>query len=310
MAEAILFNIAGEIISKLASLVLQETKLWWAVQEELDKLRTTVSTIQAVLLDAEEKYSHSHEVKVWVESLKEAFYDADDLLDEFSTDVLLKQMMTGNKIVKEVRLFFSRSNQFAYGLKMAHKIKKVRSKLDGIAANKKFLLNELPERKLPLFEEREQTHSSLPQIVVGREKDKKEIVDFLLSMGLLQIRIVGREKDKKEIVDFLLSSSYGEDASIISIVGIGGLGETTLAQLAYNDETVKSNFELKMWVCICDNFEVKIIVEKILESLDGEKPKNLEMNTLKDRLHKKINEKNIYLFWMIYGMRILKNGLS
>ncbi|KAF2319470.1 hypothetical protein GH714_016118 [Hevea brasiliensis] len=271
MAEAILFNIAGGIVSKLASPSLQETKLLWAVQEELDKLRTTVSTIQAVLLDAEKKYSQSHEVKVWVESLKEAFYDADDLLDEFSTDVLLKQMMTSNKMVKEVRLFFSSSNQFAYGLKMARKIKKLRSKLDGIAANKKFLLNELPEKKLPMLEEREQTHSSLPQVVVGREKDKKEIVNFLLS------------------------SSCRENVSIISIVGIGGIGKTTLAQLAYNDETVKSNFELKMWVCISENFGVKIIVEKILESLIGEKPKNLEMNTLKDRFHEKINGKKYLL---------------
>ncbi|KAF2319463.1 hypothetical protein GH714_016076 [Hevea brasiliensis] len=178
----------------------------------------------------------------WVDSLKDAFYDADDLLDEFSTDVLVKRMMTGNKMVKEVRLFFSSSNPFVYGLKMAHKIGKVRSKLDETVANRKFHLDEIAA---PMVEEREQTHSSLPLVVVGREDDKKKIIDFLLS------------------------SSYGENVSIISIVGVGGLGKTTLAQLAYNDVRVKSYFELKMWVCISENFDVKIVVEKILESLDG-----------------------------------------
>ncbi|KAF2319468.1 hypothetical protein GH714_016104 [Hevea brasiliensis] len=143
MAEAILFNIAGRIISKLASPALQETKLWWGVNEELEKLRRTVSTIQAVLLDAEE-------------------------------NVLLKQMIIGNKMVKEVRLFFSSSNPFVYGLKMAHKIENVRSKLDEIAASKKFHLDKLPEKTFPMIGERKQTHSSLPQVVVGREDDKRK----------------------------------------------------------------------------------------------------------------------------------------
>ncbi|XP_057989411.1 putative disease resistance protein RGA3 [Hevea brasiliensis] len=273
MADAIILSdIAVEIIKKLGSLVLQETRLWWGVKEELEKLRGTVSTIQAVLLDAEEQYSQSHQVKVWVDSLKEVFYDAEDLLDEFSTDVLLKKMMTGNKMVKEVCFFFSSSNPFVYGLKMAHKIEKVRSKFNEIAANQKFCLDKLPEKTFPMLEERDQTHSSLPQVVVGRENDKKVIVEFLLS-----------------------NSNCGENVSIFSIVGSGGLGKTTLAKLAYNDEMVKSNFELKMWVCISDKFDVKIIVEKILESLDREKPKNLEMNTLKDLLLEKINDKKYLL---------------
>ncbi|KAF2319478.1 hypothetical protein GH714_016204 [Hevea brasiliensis] len=225
MAEAILFNIAGRIISKLASPALQETKLWWT-GESTRSLRNSGGQFQPSRLCFLMQRSN----------------------------VLLKQMIIGNKMVKEVRLFFSSSNPFVYGLKMAHKIENVRSKLDEIAASKKFHLDKLPEKTFPMIRERKQTHSSLPQVVVGREDDKKKIIDFLLS------------------------SSHGEDVSIISIVGIGGLGKTTLAQLAYNDATVKSNFKLKIWVCISENFDVKIIDEKILESLD-EKPKNLEMNT-------------------------------
>ncbi|KAB2006807.1 hypothetical protein ES319_D11G373300v1 [Gossypium barbadense] len=85
-----------------------------------------VSSIKAVVLDAEERSVTSHLVKDWLEKLKDVLYDADDLLDDFSTEALRKDLMGGNKLTKEVRLFFSSSNQFAYGLKMGKKIKALR----------------------------------------------------------------------------------------------------------------------------------------------------------------------------------------
>ncbi|MBA0878364.1 hypothetical protein Goshw_002226 [Gossypium schwendimanii] len=62
-------------------------------------------------------------VKDWLEKLKDAFYAADDWLDDFSTEALRKDLLSRNKLMKEVCLFFSSSNQFAYGAKMGHQIK-------------------------------------------------------------------------------------------------------------------------------------------------------------------------------------------
>jgi predicted AAA+ superfamily ATPase len=82
--------------------------------------------------------------------------------------------------------------------------------------------------------------------------------------------VIGREDDKKAIIERLFYDNVEENISIIPIVGIGGLGKTTLAQLIYNDENVKKEFELKLWICISDNFDVKKIVKQILESLKDE----------------------------------------
>ena len=94
-------------------------------------------------------------------------------------------------------------------------------------------------------------------------------------------------------------------------MGIGGLGKTTLAQFVYNDENVNKHFEQKMWVCLSDAFELKIIVEKIIASATGKKPEGLHIDQLQKLLRENIDKKkNAYLCWMICGMKVITNGMN
>ncbi|KAB1226535.1 putative disease resistance protein RGA4 [Morella rubra] len=141
MAEGLLFSIAEGILGRLGSPTLQELGLLWGVKDELEKPQDTVSTIKVVLLDAQEKQAGDNAVKNWLARLNDVVYEADDLLDDFSTEGLLREMMTqGRKKTKQVLIFFSKSNQLAYRLKMGHKIKKIKEKLDGIEADRQFHL--------------------------------------------------------------------------------------------------------------------------------------------------------------------------
>ena len=144
MAEGALIKVAEGIIGQLGNLALKEIGLLWGVKAELEKLGNTVSTIEAVLLDAKEQQWQNHTIKYWLGKMKDVLYEADDLLDGFSTDVLRQEVMTQNKMPKEVRIFFSKSNQLAYGFKMGHKIKAIRERLDAIAADRRFHLEERP----------------------------------------------------------------------------------------------------------------------------------------------------------------------
>ncbi|KAM3684880.1 hypothetical protein ACJW31_11G076300 [Castanea mollissima] len=262
MADGVFFDLSWKVLEVLHSLLHQEIKLAYGVKAELGYVDSTVSTIQAVLLDAENQGSHNYEIKDWLRKLKDFFLDADDLLDDFSTEALLQKLMTGSKITKEVRIFFSSSNQLAYYLKMGHRIKAVRERLNAFADDRV---------KFGLIENRIE-----PQV----NNRNRETYSFVLEED-----VAGRDDDKKEIIKLLFDTNVVENVSIIPIVGIGGLGKTTLVQLIYNDENVKNNFEPKLWICVSDNFDVKQIVKQILESMkmNGKNLKNLLMGGARGR---------------------------
>uniref|UniRef100_A0A2N9EUR0 Disease resistance N-terminal domain-containing protein n=1 Tax=Fagus sylvatica TaxID=28930 RepID=A0A2N9EUR0_FAGSY len=117
MAEAISFGLTRKIIEKLGTMALEEIGSTWAVKDELKKLKNTVSTIQALLQDAEEQQEKNHQVGDWVMKLRDAVYDVDDLLCDFSTEELQRRVMGGHKMAKKVRTFFSGSNNLFFILR-------------------------------------------------------------------------------------------------------------------------------------------------------------------------------------------------
>ena len=77
--------------------------------------------------------------------------------------------------------------------------------------------------------------------------------------------VIGRDGDKKEIIELLLVSNVETvgNVSIVSLVGFGGFGKTTLAKSVFNDELIKKHFDLHMfWVCVTDSFDLRSLLGK------------------------------------------------
>jgi hypothetical protein len=84
--------------------------------------------------------------------------------------------------------------------------------------------------------------------------------------------IYGRDTDIKKLNHLLLSSNDGDSKiGIISIVGIEGIGKTTLAKLLYNDSEVNDKFELKVWAHVSKHFDEVYVLETILDDFNRER---------------------------------------
>ncbi|XP_021719336.1 putative disease resistance protein RGA1 [Chenopodium quinoa] len=233
-----ILSVVQTLFSALQCSELKEICSILGYKSELDDLQRTISTIRAVLRDAEAKQELSDEAQLWIQELKDAVYDADDLLDEFVTLAEQKQHLKGGEVSKKARLFFSRFNPLVVAYNLSRGVKKVRKKLDSVASNHRqfgFCVDHQPIRR-----RREETCS---YVYAGT--------------------IIGRENDVENIVHMLQGNVQGA-VSFLTIVGIGGLGKTALAQLVFNDERIVNSFPLRMWTCISDHDQKQLDTAEIL----------------------------------------------
>ncbi|CAO2819533.1 unnamed protein product [Amaranthus hypochondriacus] len=282
MAEQILFGIVEEVLKKLGSNAIDEIALTWKFKDRLEQLKKTMDTIKNVLLDAEERQADSPVIRHWLERLAGAVYQADDLFDEVATIASRKHFSHGNKFSKEVCTFFSRSNQIACAIDISKKIKAIRKNLDDIVKDStEFGFVIRPREEVKARKGRDQTHSYVDaDEIIGRDPDKKYLIDVLLSSN--------------SAIDDDVIVPENEVLPVIPIVGIGGMGKTTLAQLVYNDPQVGEHFEMRLWVCVSDVFDVKGIAEKIIMSATNTGIQKLEMEQVQGRLRMEIGDK-LYL---------------
>ncbi|KAK9690872.1 hypothetical protein RND81_09G160100 [Saponaria officinalis] len=253
------------------------------LESNLEKLNKTVFFIKNMLLDADKKPELSRAEKEWVEELKDVIYEADDLFDEVITVAKQNELNDqganlSKRVLNKVNRFFSSKNRVLVSYKTCQEVKSIQLKLAAIARNHDSYDFVDPQ---PTLKRREETCSFLNE----------------------QENIIGREDDVKAIVDMIIDPNYKnieENVGFVAIVGVGGLGKTTLARLVYNHHMVKSKFDKNMWVCVSDQdgnvFDVYAILGKILESATNRKHDDVStMELLHKRLRGELENKKFLL---------------
>nr|XP_027120363.1 putative disease resistance protein RGA3 [Coffea arabica] len=266
MADALIGATIQIILQKMLPLAADGIGMAFGLKEDLKNLRESAAMIRAVIADAEEKQGHDQAVKLWLKRLEGVAFDADNVLDELNYEFIRKQL-------QEKVCFFSFFCDTALHWRMASKVKNVNQKL-------KIINQEAID-----FGLRSQLMGGganiapLPLPAISRETD-----------SIIRQIVVGRSNDASNLVETLLSSS-AKVVSVIPISGMGGLGKTTLAQLAYNDPGIDGHFDTKIWICVSEKFEVTRLFKLVLESLTKRKVKTESRDVIVQDVRKELKWK-------------------
>ncbi|WJX66342.1 hypothetical protein P8452_50907 [Trifolium repens] len=257
------FDLVGTLISQLTPFVREEYATFKDVNKLAEKLSRNLTSIHAVLKDAEEKQITSHAVKDWLLNLSDAAHVLDDILDECS--ILSEANRHKYSVIHPKKLYARRS--------IGKKMKTVAERIDAIAEERvKFGLNPGTMEHRFVDEWRQTTSAVTESQIHGRDEDRAKVVDFLL----------------KEACD-------REELSVYSIVGHGGYGKTTLAQLVFNDDRVNAHFPLKIWVCVSDDFNMMKLFRSIIEITDGKNPDLISLESMQKKVQEILQNKRYLL---------------
>ncbi|KAH1065464.1 hypothetical protein J1N35_030451 [Gossypium stocksii] len=298
-------EVASLIVSPLLQLIYEKLASYVnsvetpkVQKKNIKKLQDKLFIIQAVIQDAEERQLNDNRVKIWLSKLRDAAYDADDLLDEITTQPLLRrslkkrvpskyspwnwkdpvkdqlrriQSSISKETRRQVRFTSFAIQSILSSFEMRRKLTDIIERLDVIA--------------------REMSTFSFKDVVAYKRSDTREKRETGPDVDESQVH--GRAEDVKKIVDLLLSS--GADTWVIPIVGIGGIGKTTLAQLVYNDPRLDGHFDKKIWVSLYDSFSTKRLLTEILECLTEHRCESSHMGVLQSQLRDSLYGKRYLL---------------
>ncbi|XP_047963824.1 disease resistance protein RGA2-like [Salvia hispanica] len=256
------------LIQNLINVLREEYSLLRGLDEDAQKLQRTLIMIMAYLSDAQKKFIIQDSVKIWLRELEALTFDADNVLDELSYHLLrkkVKKMMTPTTKYK-VPSCFSSFSRVSRRHNMAYTIKQINAEFESM--NKRA------------------TDLGLQSMIVNAP-DVVAVVSFETDSLSLDPIFIGRDDDVPKLVHMLTPIHQDQIFSIVSLVGMGGMGKTTLTRKVFNHERVKARFGSLIWVHVSQTFDPINLFNKIYSTLTSNTGHRVE---IKEVILKRLQE--------------------
>ncbi|XP_047084229.1 disease resistance protein RGA5-like [Lolium rigidum] len=238
----------GSLLKKLGTMLSDEYKLLKGVRDDINSLKDELEAMQAFLLMMADVEEPDHQAKLRADAVRELSYEIEDKIDKF---ILLVDHEPASSNSDRFREFFSKSMSKITNIKTRHRIAKdvkdIKSQIKEV--NKRYARYKIEES------------SSKPR--------NARVDPRLLAIYKDASELVGIDGPRDEVVKWLGTeeSESSHHPKVVSFVGYGGLGKTTLAKQVY--DKLGENFECRAFVSISRNPDMTKILSSVLSQIQN-----------------------------------------
>ncbi|XWS07756.1 hypothetical protein CRYUN_Cryun41cG0018000 [Craigia yunnanensis] len=277
-------------IERISDLLIHEAVFLSGVRVEVERIKAELKRMQCFLKDADCKQEQDERLRNRVAEIRDLAYDSEDVIDAFILKVAHQGGLHG--IIKRFTSIFSRPFHLH---KIGMEVKKIQKKLEDISKN-------LPAYQIS-GEGKGSTSISGMQQLLRRTYSHVEEEDA-----------VSLESMTEDVLAQLMKEEEDRLHVVVSIVGMGGIGKTTLAKKVYNHNDVKRRFDCFAWAFISQKCMPKEVLHDVLRKVHPPPKEESELseNELIKRLSDVLKEKRYFVvlddIWKIEDWEILKKA--
>ncbi|VAI52362.1 unnamed protein product [Triticum turgidum subsp. durum] len=293
----------GSLLPKLGELLVGEYKLQKGVRKDVESLQREMKSMNAALVKVAEvpRDQLDNQVIIWADELRELSYDMEDVVDNFLVCVEGSESDVVTDSNKLKGLMAKMANLFTKG-KTRHQIADAMKDINNRA-------QEVADRR----------NRYRVDDVVANAAGKHKVDPRVLALYKDQKELVGIEDARNELTKRLTDGDGDGDVpkqqpkmKVVSIVGPGGLGKTTLAKAVY--DRLQTQFEYTAFVPVGRNPEVKKVLRDILLELDKSERigdvATLDERQLIDKLRQRLENARYLIviddIWDLEACKIIK----
>ncbi|PUZ53247.1 hypothetical protein GQ55_5G038100 [Panicum hallii var. hallii] len=253
-------GVLGPLLGKLTSLLADECARLKGVRREIRSLRSELISMHAAVQKYAKLQDPDVQVKAWISLVRELAYDTEDVIDKF-----VHHLGNGchNGGFKE---FFRET---------ARRLKTLGSRR-GIA-------NQIDELKARVKEVKELKSSYKLDDIAGSTFEHSAVDPRLSALFVEEEHLVGIDGPREDLVNWMVEEkdSSTKNLKVLSIVGFGGLGKTTLAKEVCRK--IQGHFHCQAFVSISQKPNVKNIMKDLIDQVSCKKEFEEAIDTWDDK---------------------------
>ncbi|XP_068642033.1 disease resistance protein RPM1-like [Aristolochia californica] len=240
MAEGTVYFLLG----KLASILEKEASLLGGVRHEIEDIKQELESIRSFLREVDRRKNTSDGVTTWATQVRDVAYEVEDIIDEFTYQANSSRR---GGIKGKLQSVIQFPSSLVAKHQIATRLQRIKAKVQAISDRKnRYRLEEVDEAS--------SSHDS------NRNKEWKYQRDSSIFMA--EEDIVGIDENRDLLIGWLTEEEQ-QQRLILSVVGMGGLGKTTLINKAYNNQIVKGHFDCYAWICVSQTYRIEELLRNI-----------------------------------------------